>query len=223
MDIPQEVKTIYLAIRKGDFTSVTNYLESSSTEAKEFLLNCTDKESKRTALHWSAKQGDSLMTELLLKHGANVNAKDILNITPLMLSAKYGHEECTRVLIKAGADLEVVGYYNGVTAIHTAAENNHAGCITLLAKSGANVNISDKGRTMPLHWAAAYGNSELTKLLVEKGANPYARAAKFRRFLSGLPINCTVDSKTAVVLLEAMLSAEKEKLKKQEQDSSIDV
>ena len=48
------------------------------------------------------------MVEILLKHGAKVNAKTNTGITPLLNAVNFNDLECVRILIKYGADPDVV-------------------------------------------------------------------------------------------------------------------
>lgn len=57
----------------------------------------------RTPLHIAAWQGHTAMVELLLRHGADVNATDREQRTPLQSAAWQGHENVVWLLLKAGA------------------------------------------------------------------------------------------------------------------------
>jgi len=55
------------------------------------------------ALHYAATGGNAQAVELLLKSGADVNAKSPNASTPLMMAARYGSEAAVGALLKAGA------------------------------------------------------------------------------------------------------------------------
>ncbi|CAG0881131.1 unnamed protein product [Cyprideis torosa] len=61
-----------------------------------------------TALHQSCINRNAEMVELLLNHGANVNATDTENWTPLHAAATCGHLELVKLLIEHNANLLAV-------------------------------------------------------------------------------------------------------------------
>lgn len=61
-----------------------------------------------TPLHYAAAGPDSApVVELLLAHGAQVDAKSPNGTTPLMMAARYGSEASVQILLAAGADRRV--------------------------------------------------------------------------------------------------------------------
>lgn len=54
-------------------------------------------------LHYAASAGNTEMAELLLKKGADVNARTLRGITPLYMAAREGHTETVKLLLKAKA------------------------------------------------------------------------------------------------------------------------
>ncbi|KAJ3044484.1 phosphate system positive regulatory protein pho81 [Rhizophlyctis rosea] len=59
-------------------------------------------------LHLTSREGHHEISQLLIDHGAGVDAKDTLNgWTPIFYSASEGHLECARVLINAGCQIAV--------------------------------------------------------------------------------------------------------------------
>lgn len=61
----------------------------------------------RTALHHAASQGQREVTELLVRYGADINAKDVHGNTALQLARNLGHEEVCGYLSGLGSDVRV--------------------------------------------------------------------------------------------------------------------
>ena len=66
-----------------------------------------------TALLLAAKKGHSLTVTVLIKGGADLEAKDWYERTALHCAAEKGHSFIVTELIKAGADLEAKDYVRG--------------------------------------------------------------------------------------------------------------
>ena len=58
-----------------------------------------------SALHASAKAGFSIVTQLLLDNGADVNIRDLKGKTPLSYSIKYKRTETEEIILKYGGTL----------------------------------------------------------------------------------------------------------------------
>jgi ankyrin repeat protein len=59
---------------------------------------------------------------VLLKAGADVNARNVIGWTPLMYASKYSNPELISILLKAGADVNAKNA-DGVTALDYAKDN----------------------------------------------------------------------------------------------------
>jgi ankyrin repeat protein len=125
--------------------------------------------------HHSEERGVSIV-RLLLEHAVNVNARDKYGWTSLHCAAFIGRAQVTRVLLDHGANakLETEG---GETALHTVSrggfDSQEQGVSTarLLLERGVDVNAWDKNGWTSLHWAAFNGRVEVTKVLLDHGAN----------------------------------------------------
>jgi ankyrin repeat protein len=73
----------------------------------------------------SGEDADAVGTVvLLLKSGADVNAKADCDLTPLHMAAKYGHKETAALLIKYGADIDA-RFKDSITPLFFAEEGGH--------------------------------------------------------------------------------------------------
>jgi len=78
-----------------------------------------------TPLHYAAAKGQLDVIELLLKHGADVNARDKNGYTPLHAAAYYDHADAAGLLIVRGADARVRNN-EGKTPLDVARERGRA-------------------------------------------------------------------------------------------------
>ncbi|GFQ77336.1 hypothetical protein TNCT_578431 [Trichonephila clavata] len=140
-----------------------------------------------TSLHLAAETGCLEIVNLLLKKGADVNAKtDQLN-TALHLSSFNGYTDIIKALIMNGAEINVHNV-NGGTALHNAVENGHENIVGILLEYGAKVNAINGYNFSPINFAAYYGYLGIVKTLIsfkaeinnitDGGATPLLLAAK---------------------------------------------
>ncbi|XP_042136124.1 serine/threonine-protein kinase TNNI3K isoform X4 [Peromyscus maniculatus bairdii] len=106
--------------------------------------------------------------EVLLKHGANINAQDAVFFTPLHISAYYGHEQVTSVLLKFGADVNVSGEV-GDRPLHLASAKGFFNIVKLLIEEGsrADVNAQDNEDHVPLHFCSRFGHHSIVNYLLQ--------------------------------------------------------
>jgi ankyrin repeat protein len=123
-----------------------------------------------TALH-HAKDKD--VAEVLLAHGATVNAKTVLGITPLHTAAAAGRVGVVEYLLAHGANVNASHDDDGSTPLHWAAGNGHSDVAEVLLAHGANVNAEDlfHDRETPLASAVrTKGHKDLVEVLLAHGA-----------------------------------------------------
>lgn len=88
-------------------------------------------------LHDMAQKGFIDRAELLIKHGANINAIDDEYLsTPLGMAARWGREEMVAFLLKHGADPELGGAAWS-TPLHWAIKKNHQAVEKILIDAGS--------------------------------------------------------------------------------------
>ncbi|KAM9326229.1 CARD- and ANK-domain containing inflammasome adapter protein-like [Gastrophryne carolinensis] len=106
----------------------------------------------------------------LIDKGTDVNAKNDIQYTPLLLAAELGKAESAEALIQKGARLDE-RTPNLNTALHLAVQGGDAAITKLLLQKGMKANITGAGEQTPLHVAAFHNNRQLSDILLEAGAN----------------------------------------------------
>ena len=101
----------------------------------------------------------SEIVRLLMENGANPNARDEDDQTPLYWAAGRGRIEIVRLLMENGADINAGGSREG-TPLRGAARGGHIEIVRLLMENGANPNARDEDVWTPLYWAAGRGHIE---------------------------------------------------------------
>jgi ankyrin repeat protein len=125
---------------------------------------------------FSSMKGDVQLIHTLLKHGPNINAKDVNNKNALFYaidSGKGDNADVVMSLIKAGINVNEVEKVMGHSPLSLATYKNLKNTIKALLDNNANPNhISESTGDSVLHLAVANNNIDIVKMLLEKGANP---------------------------------------------------
>lgn len=127
---------------------------------------------RRTPLWWATKKGHEAIVRLLLKKGADIEARDnYYDKTPLHLAIGNGHEAMVRLLVEKGADIEGKDHNLNKTPLYSAAERGHEAIARLLVEKGADVEARGHWDRTPLSKAVEYEHEAIIRLLLEKGAD----------------------------------------------------
>ncbi|NXC38287.1 ASB10 protein, partial [Penelope pileata] len=108
-------------------------------------VNSRTEEEDDTALHVAARHGLAEHVQLLLRHGAELEARNEEGQTPLNAACAQPHSPQDT-------------------------ERYHRVC-QLLVESGASVNAADRDQQHPLHLACKNANAPVAELLLARGAN----------------------------------------------------
>ena len=76
----------------------------------------------RTPLHQAAAKGDQDIILILIRFGADVNARTISGETPLMKAIAFFQVEATKILLRFGADPNMINQVNGKNCLYQAYE-----------------------------------------------------------------------------------------------------
>jgi ankyrin repeat protein len=120
-----------------------------------------------TALHRLSHWGHLEAGQQLLDHGADVNACDKDNWTPLYVAAANGRLEFVRMLLEHGAAINTPAI-TGHTPLRRAIEEGHVEVVLLLLEHGADPNVRDN-YGMTLSDYSRNGKGKMVELLSEYG------------------------------------------------------
>lgn len=133
-------------------------------------------QSKYTCLHIASYRGYPEMVELLVRYGADIDARGDNLLSPLHAACQTGHIKTIKMLVELKANLNIKSASNQnepawSSLAHLAMENNAEG-VRILLEADADHEISTIIHGTPLGSAVAYGSLDVCEILLKKGANP---------------------------------------------------
>ncbi|KAI1291714.1 Ankyrin-2 [Halotydeus destructor] len=144
-----------------------------------------------------ANQADII--RILLRNGAEVNAKAREQQTALHIASRLGNVDIVGILLQHGAQVDAATK-DQYTALHIAAKEGQEEVASILLEHGADLTSATKKGFTPLHLASKYGNIKVARLLVEKEAQVDAQG---KNGVSPLHVAAHYDhSNVAALLLE---------------------
>ncbi len=156
---------LYKAAEKGNVAEVKRLLKRGANVESVGV-------SREPALVAASFLEKREIVEMLLNHGANIEAKDGNENTSLQRVA-WRNLEIVKLLLDRGAQVNTKNVH-GTTPLHQAANRGQTAIVDLLLDHGADINAerSFNGDT-PLHWSVAsrWGRIETVKLLIDGGAD----------------------------------------------------
>ena len=112
----------------------------------------------------------------IIAQGIDVNIKNKIGITPLMMASENGNPSIIRELLANKADVNKRAA-NGGTAIMNAAEKGNISALKLLIEHGGNLNNSNEIGLNSLMIAARRGHIMVVKELLDRGVDINAKTA----------------------------------------------
>jgi ankyrin repeat protein len=117
-----------------------------------------------------AMHGDEAYVRCLLKRGANANARDAINSTPLLYAISSQQEKTSWLLLKSGAQVDVTST-EGMTVMLAAADWADLALVNELIRKGADILQPAITGVTPLMLAASKCKTDVVRILIAKGAN----------------------------------------------------
>ena len=75
----------------------------------------------------------------------------------LLYSARYGENEGVQECLNERVPVDHQNEDMGNAALHLASANGHQATVTFLLEQGARINLENKAKNTPLHWACLCG------------------------------------------------------------------
>jgi len=154
----------YSALHSGNTTLVERLLSTG------YRLQEIKPQGGLMPIHVAVQDDHEEIVDLLLKKGADVNARTSWEATPLHLVARQGTRALMDLLIMRGADVNAETK-DGDTPLHLAAANGRANQAYDLLEKGAKVNAINRFGNTPLLLAMGQSGSLIIEALVKGGAN----------------------------------------------------
>jgi ankyrin repeat protein len=132
-----------------------------------------------TPLHWAAEVGSDQIIREIPGKGADANARDSSDRTPLHRAVIKNHLGVATVLILAGADLAARDFAER-TALHHAVEEGSVLLVKLLLDHGADPDAKDSWSDTPRQGEKIVNDFEMLGAFARAGIN------RGRRIRSGL-------------------------------------
>lgn len=153
---------LFYAVQKNYAEAVKLLLDQD-----DILVDQKDNDGN-TPLKKACYDGHRNIAVLLLNKGADVNAKNNEDFSPLWDSVKENHPDIVKLLLDQD-DIQVDPKTNqGMTPLHMACTGGYLDIAMLLLKKGADVNAQDNRGISPLFFAVAKDHPDVVKLLLEQ-------------------------------------------------------
>ncbi len=145
------------AVRERDSTVVTTMVEEPGSSS---IINTRDQTSGETALHVVAERRDTVWIRFLTDYGANPNIANKEDVTPLMISARFGHIDGVIAFLEAGARIDPITA-TGETPLIFAVHSRDIALVRVLLANGANPDRTDNSGRSARDYVALIGERRL--------------------------------------------------------------
>ena len=146
----------------GNLQMVRYLVESGAS------INFQDPGVRRNALHWACMGNGTDVVKYLISCGADVNALDRDNMSPLMQAALHSHQAAVKELVEAGSCISYIDRLR-CSALHYAAFHGDRLSVRSLILGGCIHNNAIFVKGTPLANLALIGDVDNVRLLLAAG------------------------------------------------------
>lgn len=171
-DTPIWPNPLLLASRNGEFQIVKVLLDAGMDPNEPSILWGNSE----LPIHAAAQIGNIDILQVLLEHGANVNAQaEEDGFSAIHFAAGSGHHDALRFLLVDHHANPEVRLFNGSLALHSAASQGYPKCIEVCLEAGLDVSSQNSQGRTALHWAAEQGQKAAVEKLLAEGVDVKAQ------------------------------------------------
>ncbi|XP_078313089.1 uncharacterized protein LOC111129871 isoform X3 [Crassostrea virginica] len=134
-------------------------------------VNFCDPCQRRTPLHWACLGNQYQAAAYLIKHGADVNHRDLEQTTPILRAALGRNIDLVKCLIENGADVRHIDIL-GCSVLHYACVHGDKKLINTVIRAGCiSNNVAVIGKATPLQTLSKQNDRENVSQLLAAGYN----------------------------------------------------
>ncbi|KAJ6047297.1 uncharacterized protein N7446_007574 [Penicillium canescens] len=163
-----KMRALHLAAFNGHEQEVQFLLAVNKTD-----VNTADN-TTAYPLMWASLNGHDKIGQMLLEHGANINAQGGEYGTALQAACAGGYDKIIQMLLEHGADVNAQGGKYG-NALQAACAGGYDKFAQMLLEHGADVNAQGGKYGTALQAACAEGYDKLVQMLLARGADVNAQ------------------------------------------------
>jgi ankyrin repeat protein len=157
--------TPFLWAASNGYTDLVELLISKGVE-----INQKNELTGETALIFASKGGHNKTVSLLINNNADITIRDNVGKTALEWAATKGNKIIVRQLLAASDKVSLE--YNGHNPLVSAVYSKDLSTVKYLVANNFRINENDDYGETPLIVAAKLGNPDLTRYLLDAGADP---------------------------------------------------
>ena len=189
--------------KNGTTQEISDFIESHANSS----VNVSDNEGN-SALHLAARYNSADAVRILLEHGADVNATNNNDETPLIVAIQPNRDilEIIRTLLEYNADVNAKSKPLGNTALHFALGYNYSEVCMELINSGA-LNIPNNNGTTPLEIAKRREMTTALENLFQKNFLKICRSGSSTEIAEAIAAGVNVNAKNRELRTALMFAA----------------
>jgi len=135
-----------------------------------------------TPLMFAVGEGSLKIASYLIERGANINHRNDIGQTVLMVAVTTGSRQMIELLLKSGADPVAHDYSKRNAIAWAASRGDFPELVAMLARAGADVNAPDIAGITPLMRASLMGYPKTVATMLAMGADPGKKADPGTKF-----------------------------------------